>query len=113
MKKTILIDLDGVLNKYKGNYQENFIPAPANGVENFLNTLSQKFNIVVFTTRNSEFVFQWLKENSLDKYITEITNTKKPCFLYIDDRAICHKGNFNSTIEQINNFNVYWKKTNL
>ena len=52
------------------------------------------------------------KKNSLDEYICEITNIKKPCFLYIDDRAICHKGNFESTIEQINNFNTYWEKVN-
>ena len=106
MKKTILIDLDGVLNKYNGNYQENFIPDPALGVGDFLNTLSKKFNIVVFTTRNHKITSQWLKENSLDEYVCEITNIKKPCFLYIDDRAICHKGNFESTIEQINNFNT-------
>lgn len=110
MKKTILIDLDGVLNKYTGNYQEDIIPAPAQGAEDFLKTLSERFNIIVFTTRNYEITSKWLKENSLDKYISEITNIKKPCFLYVDDRAICHKGNFNSTIEQINNFNVYWEK---
>lgn len=110
MKKTILIDLDGVLNNYKGNFKEDYIPAPAQGVNEFLNTLSKTFNIIVFTTRDCKFTAKWLKDNSLDKYITEITNTKKPCFLYVDDRAICHKGNFNSTIEQINNFNVYWEK---
>lgn len=109
MKKTILIDLDGVLNEYTGNYQPNFIPSPAKGVRNFLSTLSKNFNIVIFTTRNIEITSKWLKKNSLDKYITEITNIKKPCFLYVDDRAICHKGNFNSTIEQINNFDAYWE----
>ncbi len=113
MKKTILIDLDGVLNNYKGNYKKDYIPAPAQGVGEFLNTLSKTFNIIVFTTRNCEITAKWLKKNSLDKYISEITNTKKPCFLYVDDRAICHKGNFNSTIEQINNFNAYWEKSNL
>ena len=112
MKKTIFIDLDGVLNEYSGNYQEDFIPAPAQGVENFLGTLSQKFNLVVFTTRNIDITAKWLRENSLDKYISEITNTKKPCFLYVDDRAICHKGNFDLTIDEINNFNAHWEEVN-
>ena len=48
MKKTILIDLDGVLNNYKGNFKEDYIPAPAQGVNEFLNTLSKTFNIIVF-----------------------------------------------------------------
>lgn len=112
MKKTILVDLDGVLNVYSGNYVENYIPAPANGVTDFLDTLSKNYKIVIFTTRDYYITKNWLKENNLDKYISEITNIKKPCFLYIDDRTICHKGNFSSTIEQINNFNVHWKKTN-
>ena len=109
MKKTILIDLDGVLNQYAGNYQDDFIPPPAEGVKDFLSILSKNFNIIVFTTRNSDITSEWLRKNSLDKYIIEITNIKKPCFLYVDDRAVCHKGNFRSTIEQINNFNAYWE----
>ena len=113
MKKTILIDLDGVLNEYSGNYQPDFIPAPAEGVIDFLCELSKKYNITVFTTRNSDITLDWLRKNDLDKYVTEITNIKKPCFLYVDDRAICHKGNFDATIEQINNFNVYWDNVNL
>ena len=35
-KKTILIDLDGVLNEYVGKYDTNFIPKPKNGVDKFL-----------------------------------------------------------------------------
>lgn len=109
MKKTILVDLDGVLNVYTGNYLENYIPAQARGVTNFLNTLSKTYNVVVFTTRNYDITYNWLKKYALDKYISEITNIKKPCFLYIDDRTVCHKGNFTSTIEQINNFCAYWE----
>lgn len=109
MKKTILIDLDGVLNEYNGNYRENFIPKAAKGVNDFLKILSKDYNIVIFTTRNNALATNWLKENSLDKYVSEITNIKRPCLLYIDDRALCYKGNFSSTIEEIKKFNTHWE----
>ena len=34
-KPTILIDLDGVLNKYNGNYDKNFIPEINENAKNF------------------------------------------------------------------------------
>lgn len=108
-KKTILIDLDGVLNKYSGNYDKNYIPEPQEGAKNFLKKLNKDFKIIVFTTRNIEKTKQWINENSLNLYISEVTNTKKPCYLIIDDRAICHKGNFNETLLNIEKFEVYWK----
>ncbi len=108
MKKTIFIDLDGVLNEYSGKYDKNYIPKPAKGVTEFLKILNKEFNITIFTTRDFILVYDWLKKNSLDKYVSDITNTKKPCFLYIDDRAVCHKGNFHNTIEQIKAFKTHW-----
>ncbi len=110
IKKTICIDLDGVLNEYKGEYNEKIIPKITKDAEFFLEKLNKNYNLVLFTTRDICLTKQWLKENSIDKYITEITNIKKPCFLYIDDRAICYKGNYNDTIMEIENFEVYWKQ---
>jgi len=104
-----MIDLDGVLNQYSGHYSEFVIPKPAVGVESFLEKLNADFIISVFTTRDCKLTEGWLKDNSLDKYISEVTNVKKPCFLYIDDRAICHRGNFELTIQQIKKFKTYWK----
>ena len=36
MAKIALVDLDGVLNQYKGNYEENYIPPVKNGAKEFL-----------------------------------------------------------------------------
>ena len=38
-KRTILIDLDGVLNEYKGNFNKDFIPEMKVGVNEFLEKL--------------------------------------------------------------------------
>lgn len=43
-KKTILIDLDGVLNEYTGNYDVNNIPRMKFGADEFLKILSKNLN---------------------------------------------------------------------
>lgn len=109
--KTILIDLDGVLNSYNGVFNKDIIPKPKQGVEKFLKELSQHAKLYIFTTRKKSLVLKWLKTNDLDKYFTDITNKKLPAYLYIDDRAICFNGNYNDLLNKIYNFNVYWENT--
>ena len=109
-KKTILIDLDGVLNNYNG-FQENNIPQIKEGVEEFLQKLyiSDEYEIVLFTTRNLLLVSKWLIENNIDKYFKDITNVKLPAYIYIDDRAIQFNGDFEKLYDEIKDFKVYWK----
>ena len=76
-KKTILIDLDGVLNNYKGNFNNEFIPEIKDGAKNFLKKLSMNYTIKLFTTRNKILASKWLIENGVDKYISDITNIKE------------------------------------
>ena len=45
MIKTIAIDLDGVLNTYCGNYNENEIAPPKEGVHEFLAKLAENYKI--------------------------------------------------------------------
>lgn len=47
-------------------------------------------------------------ENGLGLFIEDVTSVKLPASLYIDDRAICHKGSFETTLLEINNFKVHW-----
>jgi len=111
MMKGILIDLDGVLNQYYGNYNANYIPPPAVGVEKFLKKLHENYKITIFTTRDIKLTAEWLKTYLLDKYVYDITNEKRPCYIFVDDRAICHNGDFNSTLKMINDFNVHWENS--
>ena len=108
--KTILLDLDGVLNTYNGKYEENIIPPLKTGAEEFLQQLAAEYIVVIFSTRKKELVELWLKENNLDKYINRVTNTKVPAFVHIDDRCIVFNGNYQDTIEKIKFFKPYWKK---
>ena len=109
-RKTILIDLDGVLNNYnREQYDENFIPEIKQGAYEFIQDLSKFADLYLFTTRNLMLASRWLIENNLDKYFKDVTNVKIPCYLFIDDRTICFKGNYKNTLDEIFNFKAYWK----
>ena len=108
-KKTILIDLDGVLNEYTGSYDKNYIPPIKAGAKNFLELLSKSYEIKLFTTRNKILTSKWLIENNIDIFFEDITNTKDLAWLYIDDRCINVNGNFESLIDSINTFKPWYK----
>ncbi len=108
-RKTILIDLDGVLNTYKGKYDENKLPDIRLGAREFVEELNKDYDLILFTTRNSLGASRWLMENKIDKYFKNVTNVKIPAYLYLDDRAIGFNGDYKKTLEQIEDFKVYWK----
>ena len=110
MKKLILIDLDGVLNTYKGDYKKDFIHPPKTETKEFLKNLSKNFEIKIFTTRNLLLTSKWLIKHNLDKYIKDVTNIKeKGSFLFIDDRCICFNGDYKNLKNKIENFSVWYK----
>ena len=65
--KTILIDLDGVLNNYTGNFNKDFIPDIKEGAKEFLKIISKEYTIKLFTSRNKEIANKWLENNKLKK----------------------------------------------
>lgn len=108
-KKTILIDLDGVLNTYNGTFDENFIPPIKDGAYEFLKNLSDKYKIKIFTTRNRLLAAEWVINNGLKEFVDDITNEKEPSYLLIDDRCINFNGDFNDLQYQIEKFKVWYK----
>ena len=110
MKKTIMIDLDGVLDNYNGNYIEDTIPDIKSGAKEFIEKLSKDYELILFTTRNSKLATIWLQDNKIDKYFKDVTRVKIPAYIYIDDRAIKFEGDYNKTLDEIKKHNVYWKQ---
>jgi len=110
VKKTILIDLDGVLNIYNGNYDENYIPPIKNGAYELITQLANNYKIVIFTTRNTLIASKWIIENDLFSYVENVTNVKEPAHLIIDDRCINFNGDYKYLKHKIENFEVWYKK---
>lgn len=108
-KKTIAIDLDGVLDEYDGKYDKDNIPNLRIGAKDFVAALSKDYNLILFTTREPKKAKKWLIESNLDEYFTDITNKKPLAYVYIDDRALKFEGDYNKTLNEIKNFKVYWK----
>lgn len=108
-KRVLLIDLDGVLNTYTGDFDKDFIPPIKDGAENFLKILSKDYEIKLFTTRNRLLASKWVFENHLDSYISDITNVKDLAYLHIDDRCLNFNGDYSSMIKQIEEFKVWYK----
>ena len=107
-KKTVLIDLDGVLNIYNGNYKDDFIPDIRDGALEFLKILSKDYLIKLFTARDNRLVKIWVKKNNLHDYISGITNIKEPAFIILDDRCIKFDGDYTKALEGIKNFKVWY-----
>ncbi len=105
-RKTILIDLDGVLNTYDGNYSENFIPEVKKGAKEFIKKLNKDYDLILFTKRNNLEATKWLIENKMDEYFKDVTRVKVPAYLYLDDRAMRFSGNYENTLKQIEDFKV-------
>ncbi len=108
-KKTILIDLDGVLNTYNGNFDKDEIPPIKQGAKEFLADLSNYFCIKIFTTRNKILATKWLISNNIEQYIEDITNTKELCYLFVDDRCISFNGDYDELSQNIKNFKPWYK----
>ena len=109
-KKTILIDLDGVLNEYKGEFDKDFIPPIKLGAKEFLEKLAIEFDLKLFTTRNKILATKWLIENDIDNLFDDITSNKELAWGYIDDRCINFDGNFDNLTNSIKSFKPWYKK---
>lgn len=108
--KILLIDLDGVLNTYTGDFDEKYIPPMREGAKEFLERLSAKYKIKIFTTRNKELAEKWLVENGLTGLVEGVTNYKEPCYLIIDDRCVRFEGNYQNTLTEIQNYKQWYRK---
>lgn len=119
-KKTICIDFDGVLADYSEGYQGedkfgDMVPNADNGTA----ILKKKgFTIIIYTTRPANDALKnWLKENNITyDYINENPDQPKSaegCKLiadiYLDDRGIQFRGNWEWIMRDIAEFTP-WSK---
>ena len=102
---TLAIDFDGVIHSYRRGWTgETPEDGPMPGVKEALRQLKEAgWNLVIHSTRDSDKIFEWLDFYGLTDFISDITNTKIPAKLYIDDRGY-HFKNWYDTIEFVKTF---------
>jgi len=108
-KRILTLDFDGVLNNYGGWNGEDDLSTPRDGVGAFLASLNEFFDVKIMSSREPAKIQNWLKENDLDQYISEILKKPVPFWLHIDDRALRFDGNYKDIVEEIEEFKPYWE----
>lgn len=107
--RTVCVDLNGVLDTYRGWQGYVSWHPPRQGAAEFLQSLDREgFRVVVLTVRNTAEAWRWLEEYGLDRHVAEVTNRKPPAVAYVDDRAVCFQGDFNETFESLLDFEPHW-----
>ena len=104
------VDLNGVLDSYSGWKHADHWDPPRPGAAEFLQDLQGSgFEIVVFTTRHRVGVRRWLREHGLLPFVGAITDRKPPAHVFVDDRAVCFRGDFAATLDAVRNFAAHWE----
>jgi hypothetical protein len=67
------------------------------------------FRVVVFTTRWANDAWRWLAEHGLDRWVSEVTDRKPAAQVFVDDRAVCFRGDYEATLEEIARFRAHWE----
>ena len=106
-KFNVCVDFDGVLNNYTGWKGEDDLSTPREGAKEFLEKLGNNFKIIIFTTRDTNKVEKWMQDNNMP--YDSVTNTKVGAMAYVDDRAVKFRGDFDSTLIELEKFHTYWE----
>lgn len=107
----VCVDLNGVLDSYTGWRGPEHWDAPRPGAEDFLRALNDRgFRVVVFTTRWGDDAQGWLEAHGLHRWVAEVTDRKPAAHVFVDDRAVCFRGDFGETLEQIAGFRAHWEE---
>ncbi len=114
-KPTIAIDFDGVIHRYSKGWSDGSIyDEPMPGCREALLSLSDKYQIIIFSTRNYDRVIKgehqknqikemadWLNEY-LIPYDRIHTKPNKPvCKLFVDDNAYRFEGDWQRCLKDV------------
>lgn len=110
-RPVVCVDVNGVLDLYTGWKDPDHWDPPREGAQAFLRSLAESgFCVVIFTTRHQTQVRRWLRDHGLLEHVSAITSRKPPAHVFVDDRAVCFRGDFDDTLRRIAEFKAHWEK---
>lgn len=108
-RRTICLDFDGVLNSYRSGWQgaENIPDPPIHGTREAVARLRQQYLVVIHSTRcrtpeGRTAIENWLQRHDIQ--VDEVCEHKPPAHVYVDDRAVPFRGNWDQVVHDIQQF---------
>lgn len=100
-KKIIAIDFDGVIHNHYLGYHDGTIygEAISDSIESIKNLYDMGYEIIIYSCKchperplvkgksGKQLIWEWLKENKIDKIIKEVSWGKPHALIYIDDKG--------------------------
>lgn len=106
----VCVDLNGVLDAYTGWRGAEHWDEPRAGAAEFLRSLRARgYRIVIHTTRWADDARAWLAAHDLLSLVDDVTDRKVAAHVFIDDRAICFRGDFDATLDEVDHFRAHWE----
>ena len=97
MKKTVVMDFDGVINSYSSGWcgMDKIPDPPVPGIREAIEHIREKYLVVVFSTRcatekGRNAIIQYLRDNNIT--VDGVAREKPPAVCYVDDRAVRFDG---------------------
>jgi hypothetical protein len=108
-RRTICLDFDGVLHSYRSGWcgAEVIPDPPIHGTREAVARLRQQYRIVVHSARchtaeGCLAVTNWLAKHCIE--VDEVCEHKPPAHVYVDDRAVRFRGNWDDVLDEIRQF---------
>jgi hypothetical protein len=108
-RRTVCLDFDGVLHSYRSGWcGADVIPdPPIHGTRESVALLRQQYRVVVSSSRchtpeGRQAVRTWLEKHQIA--VDEVCEHKPPAYVYVDDRAVRFRGNWDDLITDIREF---------
>ncbi|MBY0526931.1 MAG: hypothetical protein K2R98_26290 [Gemmataceae bacterium] len=109
MRRTVCLDFDGVLHSYLSGWRgAEVIPdPPIHGTRDAVVRLRQQYRVVVYSSRCSTLegrraIELWLRKHDIQ--VDEVCEHKPPALVYVDDRAIPFRGDWEQVVAEIRQF---------
>lgn len=108
-RRTICLDFDGVLHSYRSGWcGAEIIPdPPIHGTKDAIARLRQQYRIVIHSARchteaGRKAVEAWLERHGIE--VDDVCEHKPPALVYVDDRAVRFRGNWDDVLDDIKAF---------